>query len=540
MTLVSVRELAKFGIVTDMDPYDLPKEAWSFGVNVRFRNGKVSRAPVFRNVLHLGAIPRSLFAANPQSGLDFVFINYRDGTLKRVTGGTEVDYSIAGFTTSVSDAALTNTTLAGVVYSNRADRVPWAFGPADVQFKTLLNWNAAWSAQLLRTCGGALVALNVTKSGVTTPTMVKTSSIPLSGVVPTSWDQTIPATLATENILADMAGPIIDATTFGSSLVIYGLNEAWLMAADGSTQVYSYRKLPFKKGALNVNCSLQIDGKHLVFGPNDIWHHDGYSETSLCNGVTRDFIFQGMNLAKASVAFVAHNEKLKEVHFCYTSSDRGVAFPDQDKGCNRQAVYNYGGATPTWTFDDLPYVYAADSANLDTSLTWATVTETWASVGSSWSDQDDGFKRTLCYVGATWATAGLTQSLYAFDLYGPGSTVVYAVDLNATRPVQLEKDGIDLDGLGIELAGYKTVTSILPQGRLELTASPLVFTMGSSDFYGGPTIYDIATQTYDGQSNYKLDYRTSGRALGLKIAYEDVQPFTLSGIDYQIENSGER
>ena len=68
MPNVSVRELAKFGIVTDMDPYDLPKEAWSFGVNVRFRNGKVSRAPVFRNVGPLTSDPRFVFSSNPQGG----------------------------------------------------------------------------------------------------------------------------------------------------------------------------------------------------------------------------------------------------------------------------------------------------------------------------------------------------------------------------------------------------------------------------------------------------------------------------------------
>lgn len=540
MTTIPVRELAKFGIVTDMDPYDLPKEAWSFGVNVRFRNGKVSRAPVFRNVGALSADPRFVYAANPASGLDFIFINYKTGEIKRWAAGAQTDYSIAGFTPNAAEATHTGTTLAGVIYSNRSDRVPWSFGPTDTQFHTLANWNSAWSCQLLRTCGGALVALNVTKSGLAAPAMVKTSSIPLSGVVPTSWDQTLPNTLATENILADMAGPILDAATFGNSLVIYGLNEAWLMTADGSQLVYNYRKLPFKKGSLNANCSVQIDGKHLVFGPNDIWTHDGYSERSLCNGVVRDFIFTNMNLSKASRNFVSHNEKLKEVHFCYVSSDRGVAFPDQTQGCNRQAVYNYGNAPPTWTFDDLPMVYAADSANLDTTLNWTSVSETWASIGGAWADQDDGFKRTLVYVGSAWLTNNLTSSLYAFDLYGPGSTVVYPVDLNATRPVQLEKDGIDLDGLGIDLVGYKTVTSITPQGRMELGASPMVFNLGSSDYFGGPTIYDIATQTFDAQSLYKLDYRSSGRALGLKMTYSDIQPFSLSGIDYNIESSGER
>jgi hypothetical protein len=73
------------------------------------------------------------------------------------------------------------------------------------------KWNSLWSCKILRTCGGALVALNVTKGATALPTMVKTSAIPLAESIPVSWDQTQPNTLATENILADMQGGIVDA-----------------------------------------------------------------------------------------------------------------------------------------------------------------------------------------------------------------------------------------------------------------------------------------------------------------------------------------
>ncbi len=538
MAKIPVRELAKFGIVTDVDPYDLPKEAWSFGINVRFRNNKVSRAPVFRGVGEISADPRFMFTSTSITGLDSIFIAYKTGEVKRFSGGVETDYSAATYTPSSAEALYSTTQLGGVIYVNRPDRAPWSFTPTDVKFTTLTNWDASWRAQLLRTCGGALVALNVTKSGVAYPTMVKTSSIALSGVVPTSWDHTLPSTLATENILADMEGEIIDASPFGTSLAIYGLNEAWLMTPDQSQQVYAYRKMPFKKGALNGNCSVQIDGKHLVFGPDDIWTHDSYSEASLCNGVVRDFIYQNLNLARADRCFVTHNPKLKEVHFCYVSADRGVAFPSQDEGCNRQAVYNYGNVPPTWTFDDLPMVFSAEMANLDTPLTYDTVSVTYDEAGGSFADQDDGLKRTLCYVGSTWAANSLTAQLYAFDLYGPGSNVVFAVDANATRPMQLEKEGIDLDGL-TDLTGYKTLSSIYPQARLEVDSEPLTFEVGSADYFGAATTWDT-TQTYDGRELYKLDYRSSGRHLGIRITYPGYDAFSLTGFDFELFITGER
>lgn len=533
MAIIPIRDLGKYGVITDLDPYDLPAQAWSMGVNVRFRNNRVSRGPVFRNADHLAsANPRFLVGAAPSSGLDLLFIGYLDGTVSRFQNGSELAYSVSGYTPSSSEGTWTSTTLAGVVYINRPDRVPWSFGPSDSTFNALANWDATWRANLLRTCGGSLVALNVTKGATNYPTMVKTSAFPLSGSVPASWDTTVANTLATENELAEMSGGIIDAQKLGSALVIYGEQEAWLMQADGSTEVFSYRKLPFNKGALNANCVFEIDGKHYVFGTNDIWSHDGYSETSICDGKTRDFIFNSINASKASRCFVAHNPRLQELHFCFVSGDGYAAFLNTTNGCNRSAVYNY--STKTWAFDDLPCVFSADNANLDIALEYATVTSTYDTIGGTYLDQEDGFKRTLCFVGESNVQYSLSTSLYAFDPYGTGSQVAFAVDTAATAPVVLERNGIDLDDLGKELRGYVCLSSIYPQARLDAEAlAPITVYMGSNDYFTLDPIYD-EQQTIDTTTTYKLDYQSAGRYLAVRIVYPDYHPFSLSGFDMDL------
>jgi hypothetical protein len=535
MPIVPVRDLGKFGVITDLDPYDLPAQAWSMGVNVRFRNNRVSHAPVFRNVKVLtgsSTAPRYVAGANPSSGLDFVFIGYLDGTVTRFENGAETAYSVSGYTPSSAEAAWSSTTLAGVAYVNREDRVPWSLSPADSNFHALANWDSTWRARLLRTCGGSLVALNVTKGATVYPAMVKTSSFPLSGTVPASWDTGVANSLATENILAEMSGPIVDAQKLGSALVIYGQQEAWLMQADNSIEVFAYRKLAFNKGAINVNCSVEIDGKHFVFGNTDIWRHDGYSEQSICDGRTRDFIFNSINMAKANRCFVAHNERMSELHFCYVSGDGYANFLNTTDGCNRAAVFNY--ATNTWTFDDLPLVFAADPANLSVSLTYATVTSSYNTVGGTYLDQEDGFKRTLTFVGSASTEYNLSKSLYAFDLYGAGSTVVFPVDANATGPVTLEKNGMDLDDLGKDLKGYATLSSIYPQARFDPeSTSPLTVYMGSNDYFTLDPIYD-QVQTFDSLLDYKLDYQASGRYLAVKMTTPDFHPFSISGFDLDL------
>lgn len=537
MPNIPVRDLGKFGVITDVDPYDLPPQAWTMGVNVRFRNNHVSRSPVFRNVTALAADPRYVFGASPTSGLDLVFFSHLDGRVYNFSNGTTADYSISGYTPTSAEVAWTSTALAGIVYVNRPDRVPWTYGPTDTHFNALSGWDSTWRAGLLRTCGGSLVALNVTKAATNYPTMVKTSSFPLSGQVPASWDTTLANTLATENILADMRGGIVDAQSFGSSLVIYGTQEAWLMTADGSTQVFNYRKLPFTKGAINANCAIEIDGTHYVFGPDDIWKHDGYSESSICDTKTREFIYNSINASKANRCFVAHDPKRRDLVFCYVSGDNYVRFLNNPDGCNRAAVFNYG--TGNWTFDDLPMVFAADQVNLSVVKTYATITETYDTVGGSYLDQEDGFKRTLVYVGSAHADYGLSSSLYAFDPYGAGSTVVYGVDLNATSPAYLEKTGIDLDSLGKDLKGYVTISSIYPEARLDVGSAPLSFTMGAADYYNQAPTYDDV-QTYDGAGLYKLDYRAAGRYIAIKMTTGDYRQFTLSGLDFELDVTGDR
>jgi hypothetical protein len=543
LTIAHIRNVAQYGVLCDPDPYTLPDTAWSFGLNVRFRNGKITSGPVFRNVSALGADPRYSLAATPQTGLDQLFTGYLNGTVKRFDG-TETDYTLAGYTPTSAEAAWTDASLASVIYINRSDRAPWYLLPSSSAFQNLgvvggapAQWDSTYTCGLLRACAGALVALNVTKGAVSFPTMVKTSSLPLSETIPASWDPTVANTLATENILAEMQGAITDAQKLGSALIIYGLQEAWEMIADGSTAVFDYVKLPFSKGSINSNCSVEVDGKNFVFGVNDLWMHDGTTEVSIVDGKNRDFIFGSINLALKNRCFVLHNPQLKEIQFNYVSGDRGVVFLNTPDGCNRSATFNY--VDKTWTFDDQPLVFSASNANLSVTTTYATTTALYSTTGGSYQDQEDGFKRTPVYVGTSNTTYNLSTSLYALDLFGPGSTVSFPVDTNATAPRYLERDGIDLDSLNEDLRGYKVIASIYPQGRFDVSAPPLMISMGAADYFNVTPVFS-PYQPYDGNTNYKLDFNIAGRYLFMKLLYASFVDMTITGFDLDLLTQGQR
>lgn len=539
MSLPKLRNLGQYGVVTDLDPYDLPTNALSMAVNARFRNNRVTRSPVFRKVLSLGTSdPRYVTASLLASGLDLLFVGYLDGTVSKITAGGETRYAPAGYTPANADATWSSCHLADLFYINREDRSPWVLLPGDSTFSVLPNWPASTTCKLLKSYAGTLVALDVTESGINFPTLIRTASFAQAETVPASWDYTDPSTNATRNILAEIEGPIIDANVLGPVLIIYGYEQTWAMQADGSAAIFNYRQLPFAKGAIAANCSIQIGAMHYVFGSDDIWAHDGVSEQSIADGKVKDFVFQSLNASLAKRCFLEHYPQLKELHFCFPSGDAFTGFPAGPDGCNRAAIYCY--ATQTWTFDDRPYVFSGTRANVDSSATWATVPGTWETAGGTWQDQDGSFKRTLVYVGDVNVTSGLGLSLYAFDPFGFGSQVVYPVDTNATKGMVIYRDGLDLDELDEDLQGYKTINYIIPQGRLDPDATALMeFSFGAADGFNDTPIF-TAPMSYNGDDLYKIDVNQAGRYLSFKMTWDDYHYVSLSGFDMDYQITGER
>lgn len=472
------------------------------------------------------------------SGYDTIFVGYLNGRVYARASGTETDFSIAAYTPSSVEDPWSAFALGGCFYVNRADRVPWVLMPSGSAFVALGGgWDSGWRAEILRSYNNALVAFNVTKGATAYPTLVKTSDIIEDvGVIPTTWDHTDPTNNATENPLAEMSSAIIDAHRLGQAMIIYGKNEAWMMQADNSSLVYSYRRLPFSLGAINANCSVEVNNQHFVFGPNDIWTHDGVSHKSIADGRVRKFIFSSMHAAHTNRCFVAHNENLKEISFCFYSGDSRVLWTGD--GCNRAAVYNY--VDDKWTFDDVPLVFGATMANTDLTETWDASTATWATIGATWQDQESGVKRVLCFVGETSSSAGLTASLYAQDLYGTNSLSAATVDETASPTMILERDGIDLDEVGENLRGYKHCLALYPEARMDEDSALPEFCFGSADYFSVPATYSD-WQTYDPFGElYKLDYTSGGRFLSMKMRFQDYRTFSLSGLDLDLVSTGER
>src|SRR4051812_40726753 len=119
MPYAKLRGLAKYGIIPDVEAAELPPEAFSAGVNVRFDNGRIERAPVFRNMGALtNANPRHVTVQN-SAGVDSIYVAYKNGRVFRWTTSAESDFSIAAYVDADSDSVWTSPDLASVLYFNR-------------------------------------------------------------------------------------------------------------------------------------------------------------------------------------------------------------------------------------------------------------------------------------------------------------------------------------------------------------------------------------------------------------------------------------
>lgn len=536
--LPQIRDVGTLGVITDISPASLPLHAFSRGKNVRFDEGKVSRAPVFRKVKDsLGFNPRFTYGIPGEYGGGFASIimvsdtyqlkSYQNGTVSSVQGSLSL--------TSSNDNPVTGTNLADITYLNRADKIPVYMAPSGSNFAALPHWDTNWRAESVRSYGDFLLALNLTENGTTYPTRVRYSNLALANSVPDSWDATDTTKSAGFNDLVQMQSGIVDGATLGTNFIIYSKDQVWLMEFVGGTFIHNFRKLFSECGVVNQNCILEVDGTHYVFDHDDIYVHDSHTRQSICDERVKEYIFGGLNTAKTDRCFAHHNPDLDEVMFCYVSGDDMAEYTNGSR-CNRAAVFNY--KKQTWSFMDLPNVSSSTVGTVSSSLNYNLATLSYESSGGTYYTQEAGYDIHSLFVGEANSVDGITSAkLYGLDLSDSGS-LAFPLDTEANKSPYIERQGIDLDEMS-SLNGYKVIKMILPQVDTTNVNKQFSFTFGSSDLLGAAPVYDSSIN-FDGATDYKIDTRVSGRYLSYKMTLADSKDFSFLGFDLDVLTTGRR
>jgi hypothetical protein len=390
--VIPVKGLGEVGLVTDLPFSELPLNAWTDVRNVRFRKGAVEKI-----LGHVEALPGMLYPS------EFLFQSAMHGTAYWMYASpTQVGATDGANHVSITRASApytmhptygwTGTSVEDIPVLNNGFDVPqvWDRPALGTPLVDLPNWPVGYSAGTICALKRYLVALNVTKSGVNYPTMIKWSHEAPTGLLPTSWDEEDETNDAGEWTLPGEGGPLVDGSPLRDVLMLYKEFQTWQMQYVGGDFIFRFSRLFGHVGALSRRCALEFfSGRHLVFTGSDVVVHDGNTVDSIIEDRMKSFITNNLDEVNYFKSFIAIDVDNKEAWICWPG--RGQS------RCTFAAIWNW--ARNTWGIRELPAVsHAAQGlvVPIDASETWAGAVGTWETDTAAWGDRSsDPTKRRL-------------------------------------------------------------------------------------------------------------------------------------------------
>ncbi len=513
--LLPVKNIGKYGIISDTPACELPENAWTFLQNVTVRDNVIEKAPGYEKVHSPSFVPYALFPA-PIAGQNYwvylgtaaakAFFSTLSADITRVSGpytGTEFDLWNGGM-------------FNGFPYFNNGKDLPQVWGSIDLAQKLvdLPNWPTGTYAKVIRSFKNFMVALNVSEGGVWNPRMLMWSNSAAAGAIPSSWDYTDATLDAGMQVLNEGEDALIDCCQLGDANVVYTETQTWLQSLSGDKLIFNFFKR-YNFGLLTQNCAKSFKGIQFAVTQDDIVTHNGSGDpVSVVDSRMRRWIFSNLTSSVFQISFVMKNDRNREMWFCFPYGGGGLI--------NMAAIWNW--RDDTWTLRDLPDIRAGCD-----SLYNPGATNDLCDAGSAGSiDTDtDPF-------GDTTRTASAEVIMMA-----PRSTEgIYRYNFEYTEA------GIDYVSLvertGLSLAGYnsdgdlvsdplveKLCTAVWP--RIEAAAGTQIYVqLGCQENEEAQVSWTTATLFTVGMDE-KLDLYKTGRFFAVRFFEIGHVPWKLKG-----------
>jgi hypothetical protein len=387
MPIVQIDNVGSVGLISDQPSRELPPEAWSDCLNVRFSNQNAEKFYGHIESFDTPSIVPQYLLSAKFDGTTYWY--YANGTaIYRSDGTTESDVTrTAGAYNGGTYSQWNGGILGGVPIMNNTSGAdyPQQWDAGASKMKDLDNWPADTYTKVIRPFKQALVALNITKSGTNYPYTVKVSHPADPGTVPTSWDETDATKLTIERPLSEGSDVIVDGLGLGDSFIIYKERSTWIMQFVGGKYVYKTRRLFDSFGMLTQNCAVNTPKGQFVVARGDVILHNGTTYKSIIDEQTRDLLFNSIDDNYSSYIFVVINQQFNEVWICYAEQGRDAPY------ANKAMIWNW--ISGVWSQRDLPEIAFAASGLIPASYADKTFD---GSVGTTF-DADTGFFNQVDY-----------------------------------------------------------------------------------------------------------------------------------------------
>ena len=506
------------GLNIDLSPYELPNDVWSQAVNVNFRNYRTNREVGFSqvfpdlNIQPLFVIPWTDYNTQYWFYADETSVYRTEGTsqldVTREASSVKVPYNaslLQGWTGSVFNGAL--------ILNNGAD-APQFFDITSSNMADLTAWPASHKCAVVRPFKNYLVALDITDNlGERFPTKVFWSDAADAGSVPQSWDISDPTTQAGDTVLADTEGRCIDGLALNDSFIIYKSDSVWAMSLIGGNFVFNFRKIFSDIGILSKDCAVEFDGKHFVVGVGDVFVHDGSSKQSVITNVVKKELYTQINPDFITRVKCVADHTNKEVWVYYPTQDSASGLAD------KALVWNW--EINVWSSKELVQTSHITEGTIDTQES------------DAWYDDTDGWNTDT----TVWGEESYNPSEEGIVMADYTNSKLYKANTTTTLGGQAYTSYVERTGLdfGDDL-NYKFINGITPHFSGEGT----VLIQIGHEKHQGQGVFWVAPQPFVIGTDYKADFRLSGRYIALKITGNDSQAWSLTGYTIEYENEGIR
>lgn len=476
--LKKISGLGDIGVVADGMDGELPENAFSDALNMRFGGGYCERFAGSLSVFSpLSVAPYGLMYYSSTLpywiylGLQKVYaVNGSTHTnLTRQTGAVDVDYN------ATANNVWTTGVLGGIaIINNPSDDPQFWGGDTANNFEAVTAWPANTKCQSMRVFKNYLIALNITKAGVSYPHMVKWSHSADPGALPVSWDEADPTKDAGENDLADSQSIIVDGMPLGESFIIYKERSYYSMEYIGPPFIFRFRKIYEGQGALSRNCVAETPYGHVVLGQGDLYLHNMSAPQIIISDIVRKKLFAQIDSVNYSRCFVVANHRKNEVWVCYPSN--------ASESCNRALVWNW--EQKTTTFRELQnYTCGATGAIVSSSSeTWASDGDLWLEDQTIWSQNETSAGEQRCIFGTTDTTLHLVDQQSRFN----GQTITGHVERTGltfgepsfsklVKGIRIHADGSEGSQITVRLGAARSESGAITWGQ------PVAYTLGQNN-----------------------------------------------------------
>lgn len=528
MVDIPVDDVAAFGVVHDIKPYELPPEAWSTALNVRTLDDGIewcgARTQVFGTP---GVAPHfAMPVLNATAG----YLIYTSLTKAYVYDGsthTDITRAAGGDYTATQTRQWNGVLFGGIPIINNGIDTPQYW---DVALNTatdlapVTNWPASGTARVIRALGPVLVAFDVTLSSVRYPHAVLWSHPADPGSLPSSWDHTDPTKDAGLKDLPDtFAGIIREALPLRGQMMIYKDGSTWRMSPINNQFIFQFETLYESTGILAPRCvCLTPNGnRHFLATQDDIVVHDGaqVDPTSVLDKRMRRYLQTQLDSSNYINSFAFLHPSKKECWFCYPSNGNtnpNMAIIWKEDGTITEAEVDFRNAVLT------PTPSGAVSVPL-----WSTATGDWVAASGAWAGIDDG--STVAQRITILCNTDKTE----FHQLDSGTTNDGSV-VTAT----LQRTGLSITGrkrTGEWVVDYHKRKQ-LNRVRPKVSGGPVNVRVGFQEFVDGDVTWSDS-QAFDPTTMLYVDFAGSGQAVCIEFSAS--VPFRLEGYVVDLEVIGE-